>query len=1128
MEKRDCPAEGLQGNDKCFREIFENSGLLAIVLDIHGRLSWCNPFFTELTGYTSEEINSYGVFGNILHGSNLSSGVEQSILAKSGKTLLVRWHYSTLTNSSGSVAGTCAVGQDITAQMQAEEELKKSELRHRLLFEHSMDAIAYHKILYEEGIAVDYEYISVNEAFGVLTGLHDVAGKRVSELVPGIHSGNPGLLERFARVMQTGKPEQYETYIVANNTWYFTSLYPLSDHTAVSVFKNITKTKLAESELIESEARLRNIFEQANDGIFIIDAGNHFLDANAQGLEMLGYSKDELLRMKLSDVLATHEHSRLSVEPPLVMSGIPQFAEWEHVCRDGSTFSGEVSAKRLNDSSYLAIVRNTKERRLAEKEIRNLNDRISTAASAARVGIWEWDITRNTLTWDDQMYRLYGREREGLEAGPYETWIRSLHPADREFSEEEVKAAFNGEREYDTEFRVIWQDGSVHFIKAAGKVFRNGNNNPERMVGINYDITENKLKEEEIRENSDFLKKMFKQGLIAKFLTRASDGVITEVNDQVENIFGYSRTEIIGKPTGEIQLLSDQGEESKLFELFTTLGFIRDQEVKIRRKSGETGTALMFASTITRNKEIYYFTEFLDITERKRAEEKVREKDIQFRKLSSHVPDLLFQFTRRTDGSYFVPVASEGIKNIFGCTPEAVLDDFGPIARVIHPDDAARVIAAIEYSAAHLSFFTCEFRVQLPGIGVRWIYSNSSPERLPDGSVTWYGFNANITERKLAELALLESENKLSLFIEHAPASLAMFDREMRYIAYSNRWLEDYKLAGRKLNGICHYDIFPEIGTGWHEVHQRAMNGEVICKEEDLFERADGTKQWLHWEVRPWYSEGVSVGGIVIFSENITERIETRDELHKLNAELENRVEQRTVQLKEANSELESFSYSISHDLRAPLRAINGFTRILQDEYHSVLDDEGRRICGIIHDNALKMGHLIDDLLAFSRYSRKEINLSRIDMETLVKSIYFEVTDEIQRAKIQFRMGNLAPCEGDPTLFRQVLINLLSNSVKFTSKTENPAVFVQSHYGGNGIIYTFKDNGAGFDMRYKDKLFGVFQRLHSAAEFDGTGVGLAIVHRIVSRHGGEVGAEGRVGKGATFWFSVPMNKNLKP
>ncbi len=268
-------------------------------------------------------------------------------------------------------------------------------------------------------------------------------------------------------------------------------------------------------------------------------------------------------------------------------------------------------------------------------------------------------------------------------------------------------------------------------------------------------------------------------------------------------------------------------------------------------------------------------------------------------------------------------------------------------------------------------------------------------------------------------------------------------------------------------------------------------------------------------------NEAGEVQGVFAAARDITAQRKAEEVIQKLNAELEERVIQRTAQLEYANRELETFAYSVSHDLRAPLRAITGYTNILLEEYEPSLDAEGKRICGVIIHEARRMGRLIDDLLSFSRLSRMEMSHSWIDMREMVQSVFHELTQAEGRRRIDFRVGALAPAEGDPGMIRQVWVNLLSNALKFTSKRKRAVIRVSSVQDGRETVYFVQDNGAGFDMQYSDKLFGVFQRLHSELEFEGTGVGLAIVQRVIHRHGGRVWGEGQVDQGAVFYFTLP-------
>jgi two-component system sensor kinase len=255
---------------------------------------------------------------------------------------------------------------------------------------------------------------------------------------------------------------------------------------------------------------------------------------------------------------------------------------------------------------------------------------------------------------------------------------------------------------------------------------------------------------------------------------------------------------------------------------------------------------------------------------------------------------------------------------------------------------------------------------------------------------------------------------------------------------------------------------------------------------------------------------------VIVIVAFLGERIEKVKSLSDLNEKLD----KERSKLEDANKELDAFAYSVSHDLRVPLRAIDGFSRILVEDYEDKLDKEGKRLINIVRGNTMKMGQLIDDILQLSRVGRQEMRISEINMEALVKNVYEELKSSSNK-NILLKVKSLPPAYGDRILIQQILINLLSNSIKFTKSGETAVIEVGSKKGHDENIYYIRDHGVGFDMKYVNKLFGLFQRLHSQEEFEGTGVGLSIVQRIIRRHGGRVWGEGKVDGGATIYFTLP-------
>ena len=283
-----------------------------------------------------------------------------------------------------------------------------------------------------------------------------------------------------------------------------------------------------------------------------------------------------------------------------------------------------------------------------------------------------------------------------------------------------------------------------------------------------------------------------------------------------------------------------------------------------------------------------------------------------------------------------------------------------------------------------------------------------------------------------------------------------------------------------------------------------------------------GQQRWIETCKIPLHDEQGQVIGILGTYLDITERKQAEDEIRQLNSALDQRVSERTAQLEAVVKELDAFSYSVSHDLRVPLRAVDGFSRILADEHAAQLDEDGLRILGVIRSETHRMGQLIDDLLAFAKLSRLPIEQEPIDMHALAQAVFDELAEHESGRSLQLDLHPLPPAYGTKAMIRQVWSNLIGNAIKFSQQRAVAEIEIGVQEGKDGVaVYYVKDNGAGFDMRYVDKLFGVFQRLHTQQEFAGTGVGLALVQRILQRHGGSIWAVAEINRGATFSFTLP-------
>jgi len=389
----------------------------------------------------------------------------------------------------------------------------------------------------------------------------------------------------------------------------------------------------------------------------------------------------------------------------------------------------------------------------------------------------------------------------------------------------------------------------------------------------------------------------------------------------------------------------------------------------------------------------------------------------------------------------------------------------------------------------------------------------------------------DITERKRIEDQVRESESKLRMLADSMPQIVWTAGSDGQADYFNKRWFEYTGLSLEDHNStwltILHPDDHKNTVVAWEEALRTGENFKI---EYRLKERDSGKFHWFLGRAHPVKGADGKVERWFGTCTDIEELKQANDKINRFNIELEQKVSERTSELRSAvaaleasNKELDSFSYSISHDLRTPLRAIDGFSRILMEDYRAELSDGAQGLFERIRNNVKRMSELIDDLLTFSRIGRVAIEDGRTaNTQQIVLQTLSELKETLGQREIEIRQESLPPCNGDPVLLKQVWSNLLSNALKYSSKKDHSIIEIGTRPDlSNGeVVYFVKDNGVGFDMKYADKLFGVFQRLHGDGDFEGTGVGLAIAQRIVLRHGGRLWAEAEVGKGATFFVAL--------
>jgi PAS domain S-box-containing protein len=769
------------------------------------------------------------------------------------------------------------------------------------------------------------------------------------------------------------------------------------------------------------------------------------------------------------------------------------------------------------------------ERDKREAALRRSEANLAEAQTLAKIGSWELAVGGQDGSWSQQMFSLFGLP-PAAEPPELETYLERVHPDDRPLALDAMKKMTDGEEPVSQVFRTNPAYLPLRYLYPSWQLVRDENGRPRKYHGTLQDITEQVRAEERIRYLAGLLENV-SDAIISTDLTFT----IRSWNQAATAIYGYTAVEAISQPLADLLPTSyAAGDTEKAYRQLQEQGFWKG-EVTQPHKDGRPRH--IFASVTLIYDQAGNSTGVVavnrDITEQKQAAEALRASEAHLKKAQ--------QIARI--GSWELDLVtgklswSDEVYRIFETEPRTFAATYEAFLAFVHPDDRKMVDHAYTESVQNQTPYALAHRLLLPGGRLKHVQEQAKTIYDDQGvPLRSTGTVQDITELKLVEEALRQSERRYRSLIEALDVALCRWLPDTTLTFTNEMYRQIFGIRGRA-DGIKWLKFLPdesrdETAAFYQEV---AQNPRLVTYDHPVtFE--DGRTRHFQWIDTPILDADGTLLEFQSVGLDITERKQAEEEIRQLNIGLEQRVAQRTAQLETANKELEAFAYSVSHDLRAPLRAMEGFSAALLTHYPNRLDDKGRHYLDRIQNASQRMGQLINDLLTLSRVTRRDIALQPVSLSDLARQIAAELQAEEPQRAVEWVIADELTTQGDRELLRLSLYNLLANGWNFTAIRPQARIELNTVPAGDLVklgetaltgalppthpVYFVRDNGVGFDMAYAGKLFSPFQRLHAMDEFPGTGIGLATVQRILARHGGRIWVNAQENQGATFYFTI--------
>lgn len=862
-----------------------------------------------------------------------------------------------------------------------------------------------------------------------------------------------------------------------------------------------------------AEERFRLVVEAAPSAIIMVNEQGLMTLVNKQAERLFDYNREQLLGQRVEILVPERYRSRhpshrnlFSEHPTTRSMGVGR--ELFGLRKDGLEIPIEIGLNPIQThegSFVLANIIDITERKPAEERFRQVIE-------GAPYGMVMVDQDGMIVLVNAQIEKSFGYSRDELLGEPIEILVperfRAHHPTYRDhfISNPSARPMGSGRDLYG-----LRKDSSEFPVEIGLNPLQTEQG--MMVLGTIVDITERKAAEEKLRASEARFSIAFNASPISSVITTLGEGRYVAVNDTFVSVTGYTREQVIGHTSADLGIwLSSEG-RAEVVQLLLKQGQVRNRESQYRMKDGLVRVFLTSAEIIEFDDQPHLITASVDITERKRADNELRKSQQQLAGVIGSAMDAIIS----VDEDQRIVLFNSAAERMFLYPSEDAvgesLDRFIPerfrAAHREHIEDFGRTHITKRTMGALGAIFG------LRADGEEFPIEASISQLESEGRKFYTVILRDITERKRAEEALKEQARILDL------APVLIRDLSGRIIFWNTGSEQLYGWSSEEAMGqIAHSLLQTEFPRPVEEIKARLF-AHGHWEGELVHTRRDGERIVVasHWVLHR--NERDEPRAILEVNNDITVRKQAEEEVRRLNAELEQRVQERTAQLQAANKELEAFSYSVSHDLRAPLRHINGFSQALLEDYADKLDEEGKSYLQQVRAASREMAQLIDDVLQLARVTRSEMRQEPVDLSGLAQSVVSDLRERDAGRSVAVRIEEGLFTRGDKRLFRILLSNLLGNAWKFTSKQEQPEIVFGNERTDGEDVYFVSDNGAGFDMAFADKLFGAFQRLHTAQEFEGTGIGLATVQRIINRHGGRVWAEGAVDQGASFYFTVP-------